>query len=328
MGGRETGGLHSVAVAVCTRGRPQMLREALRSLAALELEGIDCRFIVVENNDVETVAPIVAELAAAVGAGRVTYRLEARLGIAYARNAALDAALAMGVDALAFIDDDEVAEPRWLAVLVREANRRGLDLVGGPVGLQPVSPDATASEKMVWRGLNARCRDLEASGRRLAAQGRDARVTVTTGNWLAALDFIARTGLRFDETLVLSGGEDTAFFRALRKAGGRTGWTPDAVASESWPRERLTLGYQFRRARDQALARHRAKYRKAGPGRIAASVAIVTFKAFGGALRTLQALFDGGASLVRAARAFGAAAGIVAALRGRRSRHYETVSGS
>lgn len=323
---RQTG-LRSVAVAVCTRGRPEMLRAALRSLAALDLPGIDCRFIVVENNDVQTVAPVVAELADAVGPGRVALRLEPRLGIASARNNALDAALAMGVDALAFIDDDEVAEPRWLAELVGEANRRGLDLVGGPVGLQPAPPDATAAERMVWRGLAARCRDNEARGRRLAARGRDDRVTVTTGNWLADLGFIRRTGLRFDETLVLSGGEDTAFFRALRKAGGRTGWTPDAVASESWPRERLTLAYQFRRARDQALARHRAKYPKAGPGAAAASVGIVLFKAVGGGVRALQSVFDGGASLVRAARAFGAAAGIIGALRGRRSRHYETVSG-
>ena len=326
MDGRRTG-LRSVAVAVCTRGRPEMLRAALRSLAVLEPAGVDCRFIVVENNDVYTVAPVVEELSATVGADRVTLRLEPRLGIAFARNNALEAAIDMGVDALAFIDDDEVADPRWLAVLVREADRRGLDLVGGPVGLQPAPPDATAAETMVWRGLNARCRANEARGQRRAARGRDDRVTVTTGNWLADLGFIRRTGLRFDETLVLSGGEDTAFFRALRKAGGRTGWTPDAVASESWPRERLTLAYQFRRARDQALARHRAKYPQGGPRAAAATAGTVLFKVAGGILRTVQAAFDGGASLVRAARAFGAAAGIIAALRGRRSRHYETVSG-
>lgn len=316
-----------VAVAVCTRGRPEMLRATLRSLAALDLPGIDCRFVVVENNDVQTVAPVVEELAGAVGSDRVTLRLEPRLGIAFARNHALETALDMGVDALAFIDDDEVAEPQWLAALMREARRRGLDLVGGPVGLQAAPPDATAAERMVWRGLNARCRDIEARGRRLLARGRDDRVTITTGNWLADLGFIRRTGLRFDETLVLSGGEDTAFHRALREAGGKTGWTPDAVASESWPRERLTLGYQFRRARDQALARHRAKYPGRGPGAAAASAGIVLFKAAGGILRGLQSLFDRGASLVRAARAFGAAAGVIDALRGRNSRHYETVSG-
>lgn len=324
---RREQGPDSIAIAVCTRNRPEMLRAALRSLARLDLAGTDCRYIVVENNDVQTVAPVVAELADAVGCERVALRLERRLGIAFARNSALDAALAMGVDALAFIDDDEIADPRWLIELVRAMKRGRLDLVGGPVGLQPPPSDATAAEKMVWRGLNARCRSMEAKGRRLAARGRDERITVTTGNWLADLDFIRRTGLRFDETLNLSGGEDTDFFRALRKAGGRTGWTAEAVASESWPRERLTLGYQFRRARDQALARQHAKYPEPGPRAIAAFVAIALFKAVGGVLRMAQAIFDGGASLVRAARAFGAVAGVTAALRGRRSSHYETVSG-
>lgn len=304
-----------------------MLRAVLRSLATLDLSGIDHRFIIVENNDVQTVAPIVEELTEDVGADRVALRLERRLGIAFARNLALETALDMGVDALAFIDDDEIADPQWLAELLYDANRRGLHLIGGPVRLHTAPADASAMERMVWRGLNARCHDIEARGCRLAARGRDDRVTVTTGNWLADLDFIRRTGLRFDESLALSSGEDTVFFRALRKAGGRTGWTPRAVASESWPRERLTLAYQFRRARDQALARHRTKYPQVGFGTMVVSAGMVLFKSVGGVLRTIQSAFDGGASLVRAARAFGAAVGIVDALHGRKSRHYETVSG-
>lgn len=319
--------LRSVAVAVCTRGRPEMLRDVLRSLAALDLTGMDCRFIVVENNDVQTVAPIVAELIGRVGADRVDLLLEPRHGIAFARNHALDMALAAGVDALAFIDDDEIAEPQWLATLLREANNRSLHLVGGPVGMQPAAPDATAMERMIWRGLDARCRANEAKSRRRLAGKRDDRITITTGNWLADLDFIRTKGLRFDDEHALSSGEDTVFFRALRKAGGRTGWTPDAAAFENWPRDRLTLDYQFRRARDQALARHRTKYPDVGPRVTLISAGLVLFKIFGGFVRAVQALFDSGASLVRSARAFGAALGIIDSLRGRESRHYETVSG-
>ncbi len=319
--------LRSVMVAVCTRDRPEMLRDLLRSLAALDLSGIDCRFIVVENNDEQTVAPIVEELTDAVGVDRVDLLLEPRQGIAFARNHALEVALDAGVDALAFIDDDEVAEPQWLAALLREANRRGLHLVGGPVGMQAAASDATAMEKMVWRGLDARCREGETRGRRLLASNRDDLITITTGNWLADLGFIRDKGLRFDEEHALSSGEDTVFFRALRKAGGKTGWTPDAAAFENWPRERLTLTYQFRRARDQALARHRTKYPDAGLRVTLISAGLVLFKVFGGVVRAFQAIFDGGASLVRSARAFGAALGIVDALRGLESRHYKTVSG-
>lgn len=319
--------LNSVVVAVCTRGRPEMLRETLQSLANLELGDLDCHFIIIENNDVQTVAAVVEQLSEAVGAKRVLYRLEPRLGIAYARNTALETALDMNVDALAFIDDDEIADRRWLAELVRLANREQLDLVGGPVGLQPAPDNATSREKMVWRGLNARYHDITAKNCRLATHGDSERITITTGSWLADLDFIRRSGLRFDETLHLSGGEDTTFFRALREAGGKTGWTAEAIASENVPRERLTLTYQFYRARDQALARHRSKYPNPGLMAFAIFPGVVLFKTIGGIFRIIQSIFDGGASLVRAARAFGAIAGITAALCGHRSRHYAAVSG-
>lgn len=319
--------LHSVAVAVCTRDRPEMLRATLHSLAALELDGIDCCFIIIENNEIRTVTAVVGEFADMVGAERVTYCLETHLGIACARNAALKTALGMNVDALAFIDDDEIADPQWLAELLKVANRDRLDLVGGPVGLQPPPADASANEKMVWRGLSARCRAMERKSRSLARKGRDHRITIVTNNWLADLSFIRRTGLHFDEALGMSGGEDTAFFRELRHLGGKTGWATDALILETMPRERLTLAYQYRRASDQALVRQRAKYPR--PGFVAVMVFLATalFKTAGGIFRIFQSFFDGGASLVRAARAFGAIAGAASALHGRSSNHYATVSG-
>jgi len=302
-----------------------MLRETLRSLAGLDLTGLDCRFFVVENNSELTVGPIVQELADTIGSDRVVATVEPRLGIAFARNHVLDAA--SGSDWLAFIDDDEVADPQWLVSLARSADRRGQHLVGGPVRLGAPPHGASRSELMVWRGLDARFRSVEARSRRLSTDGRDDRVAIGTGNWFADLAFVRQAGLRFDETLGLSGGEDMAFNRALRKAGGKSGWTPDAIIFESWPRERLSLGYQFRRARDQALAHHRTKYPSLTPVTVVVTAGIVLFKALGGVLRVLQAAFDRGASLTRAARAFGAAAGATGALFGRRSRHYETTSG-
>lgn len=304
-----------------------MLRAALRSLAHLNLDDINFIFLIIENNAGVTVGPAVEEFATVVGKERVVVYAEPRLGIAFARNRALNAALALNARWLAFIDDDEIAEPQWLAVLLREAQYRKLHLVGGLVKMQALASNATAMEKMVWRGLDARCRENEARGRRLLRSNRDDRITITTGNWLADLAFIRDKGLQFDEEYALSSGEDTVFFRALRKAGGKTGWTPDAAAFEEWPRERLTLSYQHRRARDQTLARHRAKYPNHDLRVRLISTMHVLFKTVGGIARTIQALFDGGASLVRAARAFGAAAGIVDALRSRDSCHYETTSG-
>jgi succinoglycan biosynthesis protein ExoM len=48
----------------------------------------------------------------------VYYVHEPICGIARARNAALDKATELGADWIAMLDDDEVADPRWLANLM------------------------------------------------------------------------------------------------------------------------------------------------------------------------------------------------------------------
>ena len=316
-----------VVIAICTRGRPQMLRTTLRSLAILDFSNIDCHFVVIENNATLTVGAVVEELVAAVGTERVVAHAEPRLGIAFARNRALDIGLALNARWLAFIDDDEVADPRWIIGLVRAARTRQLHLVGGPVRLLGAPSGSTLTESMVWRGIEKRSRNLETKARNLTSRGQDGKITIATGNWLADLDFLRLSGLRFDEAIGLSGGEDTAFHRALRAAAGKSGWAVDAIMYERWPRERLTLAYQFRRGHDQTLARYRAKFPDRTIRAVTVTIGIALFKIIGGTLRIVLSVFDRGASLARAARAFGAAAGVIGALRGRRSKQYETVSG-
>ena len=58
---------------------------------------------------------------------------EKRQGISYARNKALQEAFDWGADAIAFIDDDEVAEPNWLDELLAVQRSSGAEGVCGPV---------------------------------------------------------------------------------------------------------------------------------------------------------------------------------------------------
>ena len=48
-----------ICVGIATRGRPVMLKILLDSLVDLNTDGIECMFVVVENNDQPTVAGIV-----------------------------------------------------------------------------------------------------------------------------------------------------------------------------------------------------------------------------------------------------------------------------
>ena len=316
-----------VAVALCTRGRPRMLAAALASLARLDPCGHQVRVIVVHNDKaLAAPPPLDPSLASLPGFAPIQF-VEREIGIAQARNRALDEAMALGCRWLAFIDDDETADPQWLAQLLATATRRGLALAGGPVRMHKPAADATREERIVWAGIARRFAANERRAAAKAARSADGGITIITSNWLCDLDFVRRHGLRFDNSTALSGGEDTEFYRSLVRLGGRSGWAPGAIVHEEWPRERLTLAYHRRRGRDQAAARFARKFAERGV--LALPEALATAAARGGAafFWELRSLLDGGASRVRAARSIGAAGGVIAALRGERVAHYEKVTG-
>lgn len=320
--------LKRVAVGVCTRNRPEMLKAVLGSLAAVKTDGLECTFIVVENNDRSTVDSIIADFRLSMLSAKVISEVEPTLGIAPARNRVLEIALTEGADALAFIDDDEVADENWLLALVSAAEKRSLHLLGGPVRLAAIHEGATPSELRVWRGIESRFAAVERKAKRRAESGREDGITIVTNNWLADLDFVRRSGVRFNTAMGFSSGSDSEFYRAMKAAGARTGWAPDAIVHEVWPRERLTVAYQYKRGRDQARSHYRVKFPSLTPRAVAESVAVIAGRSAGAGLLLLKAPFDGGVSLARAARAWGAAVGILGALSGKSSSHYRKTSGN
>jgi glycosyl transferase family 2 len=99
----------SVTLAICTRDRPVALERCLRSIADA-VERPD-EVLVVDN------APHVASTRDLLRSfPQFRYLPEPRPGLSAARNAAVRAA---GGDLIAFVDDDVVVHPRWLAPLRR-----------------------------------------------------------------------------------------------------------------------------------------------------------------------------------------------------------------
>jgi glycosyltransferase involved in cell wall biosynthesis len=96
-----------VSVIVPTRGRPELLREALASIRAVETPSLTLEILVCDNGDGEGAAP-----AHEFGARYVPV---ARAGAAAARNAGISAATG---EFLAFLDDDDVWLPNHIAPLV------------------------------------------------------------------------------------------------------------------------------------------------------------------------------------------------------------------
>src|ERR1700737_4095604 len=126
----------SIGTVVCIPcfRRPQHLRLTLQSLAS---QRTDRRFavVIVENDAVRCESvPVGSEF---LRAGRFPGLcvVEPRQGNCQAINAAFETALATFPTASNFlmIDDDEIASPDWLELMVRTAEATGADVVGGPV---------------------------------------------------------------------------------------------------------------------------------------------------------------------------------------------------
>jgi glycosyltransferase involved in cell wall biosynthesis len=100
-----------ITVIVCTRERPERLEVCLKSLLAQDYPNFS--ILVVDNfPTTDSTKAVIDRLASP----RVTYVLESRKGLCRAKNRAL--ALA-GDGIVASIDDDETADPYWLAELAR-----------------------------------------------------------------------------------------------------------------------------------------------------------------------------------------------------------------
>jgi succinoglycan biosynthesis protein ExoM len=237
----------SLAIGVCTYRR-DALSETLESIARQGAAGV--RVVVADNDDTPAAEARIRALGRRLGLD-LDYRHAPARNISIARNACLDAA---GTDWLLFIDDDETAEPGWLAAMKREAAQGHWDVVLGPV--EAVYSEA-APDWMRRGGFHSARPVVLKSGIE----------TGYSGNALIRLDFVRRHGLRFDPALGRSGGEDLDFFYRLRDAGGRIGFAEDAKALEPVPDGRASLRWLLVRT-FRAGQSHGARLASVRPGPI------------------------------------------------------------
>jgi len=117
-----------ISAIICTHNRAQYLGAAIDSLLAQTLDNIEV--IVVDNASNDTTAEVVQQR---LSDPRLRYVYEATLGLSTARNTGANAA---NGDILAYLDDDAVASPQWLASLleVYEDNDK-VAIAGGKVTL-------------------------------------------------------------------------------------------------------------------------------------------------------------------------------------------------
>lgn len=121
-------------VIVCTYRRAANLAGCLGHLA--RQEGVQARrweVLVVDNNSTDDTREVVGRLAATLPI-RVRYAFEPEQGLNHARNHGVRASQS---PRLAFVDDDILVSPGWLAAVLRAFETHDADAVGGRIHLDP-----------------------------------------------------------------------------------------------------------------------------------------------------------------------------------------------
>lgn len=223
-----------LSVCIPTFKRPHLLGRCLDAIARQEGVPFAYSVVVVDNDPAQSARPIVQEYVVRLPM-RIAYFHQPNQNISLARNSAVTNAEG---EFIAFIDDDECAEPAWLRTLCESMGRFKADGVLGPVLPQYVGcpPD--------WLIKSGLCdRPSFRTGTRISESKY-----LRAGNILLRRSAFQCTDTLFDPRLGRSGGEDAELFSRMAARGAVFVWCAEARVHEVVPIERQTLAYHLKRA--------------------------------------------------------------------------------
>lgn len=226
-----------ITVVVCTHNRAESLRQALASLYDLETDSRFTYEVLVVDNASPDHTPEVIQSAAEQSQVPLRGVHEPVKGIVAARNrGVLDAA----GNWIAFFDDDQFADCRWLLELFAAAMEHRVRSVGGAVHLK----------------LPADCgRKLAPLVRTLLGESRWSEITTPytrstspgAGNWLLERSLAIEVGMF--QAANQGRNEDSDLYRRICLAGETSWFVPAAIVHHVITPDRLEEAYLLRLAR-------------------------------------------------------------------------------
>lgn len=264
------------SVVIATYRRPALLRGAVASVLAQKYPHDHFELIVVDNaGDAETER--IVRQAADAAPIPVTYLVEPRNGCSAARNRG---AAAARFDVVAFLDDDAVAHPTWLAAFDRAIREQHAMVVGGrtaPVIADGASPPVWFRSPFIQThfGANRSRTDPEierlVAGKSIAVGGGnsayDRRLFLRFGGFPTAH---GRTASR------LRASEETSLNLILERHGIPISLASAARIDHLVPRDRLTKAHLRRRSFWRGISIGEIRVQVAGrrslPGQLVATV--------------------------------------------------------
>ncbi len=251
-----------ITVCIPTFKRPGLLSRCLDAIEKLESRGFSYSVVVVDNDLEESAKEVVTGYRNRFSVA-LSYFVEPVQNISLARNRAI--ANAKG-DFIAFIDDDEFPEPRWLLELFKTCRACSADGVLGPV---IPSFEGTPPGWLIRSGLCTR------KTFQTGVELNNLRY-MRGGNLLFRRDISEGAPMVYDPRFGLTGGEDTDFFERMLNRERRFVWCDEAVVYEEVPKGRQNRAYHLRRAMIRGLTTA-DQFPSFGVGTLKSFVAVISY---------------------------------------------------
>jgi len=238
-GGGRADGTIAVSIVVLSYDRVKLLERTLLSCLKQKLPGNAAFELIVADNHADRLAAGLVERLGAASDVPIYYLADPVRNVSIVRNVGIAAAHGRYV---AFIDDDEAAEPGWLAGLYECLERTGMDAAFGPK-----LPEFETGHPPDWdpEGRFYTCDfELPDDGEiilfgRLRKRGKG----LGTGNSMFRVATCFNEPEPFNVDFGNGNGEDTQLFFRLMQAGRRFVWCPSAKVVEFIQADRMRFNY-------------------------------------------------------------------------------------
>ena len=220
------------SICIATYKRPELLKLLLDSLIIQELTTeIKVEIIVVDNDPEESGKPVIKKY---TNSSNITffYFVQGVKNISETRNKAVKNSTG---EYIFFIDDDEVASPNWVRLMLETLESYNADAVFGRIEskFNDEVPD-WIKKSYIFNRPSPPTGTLTLAPR--------------TGNCLIRASIIKQIDGPFDANFGLTGGEDTHLFGRLQKNGSIFINCHDAWVTELQPSSRSNTSYLIKRA--------------------------------------------------------------------------------
>lgn len=299
-----------------TYKRPKMLREAILSLRELEVpDFISVKFILADNDTELSAKSIFEELIVGLPF-ESEYVSVSDSGVVPVRNRLIKICLDKELDYIAFIDDDETADPRWLIELYDAMQEYEAHAVAGLVKYQLPEDCEDWIKERDFYGLKY----FKTGAKPFSA---------STNNVIISMAFIEKHNLHFDTRLNECGSSDTHFFTQLKRNGGKLIWTNKAVTYEKVTDSRASEEWILQRAFKTGYTTHmRNEIRFGKLGAVIASMLHIPFFLLKWVVLSLKNGFVKKSNKVFNRRAYHKARGAWHAILGRSFNAYHVIHGN